>query len=389
VIVNSTIVKFMFVLAALVVLPQLAKPVPDRPAPIDAWIEQLGHPIVVKQNKARRSLQRLGEPAIPKLRTAVKSHPAPLVRKVAAEVVASIERGEILSIGTGASYWFNRVAFTHDGQHALVTGGAVIFMDLSEGKEFRRDLELQFARLGLAISHDGKKFATGHQNDLIIRIGDIKTGKVTQTLQGHKGGVHALAFSPEGDRLLSGSLDGTLRLWDLKIGKEVMRFPGVTDQIRSVDFSADGKRVLSGHSGPKSEFRVRLWNCETGKEIQSLKGHAQDVTAVFFLPDGKSAATTGMDGVAILWNLENGKEIRRMTHKGGIYGAALSSDGKRLLTAGFGDKTVRLWELNSGRELKSFGNHGGAALGVAFSRDGHFALSSDARAMIRMWRLPD
>jgi hypothetical protein len=39
--------------------------------------------------------------------------------------------------------------------------------------------------------------------------------------------------------------------------------------------------------------------------------------------------------------------------------------------------------------LKSFGEHGGAALGVAFSRDGRFALSSDARATIRLWRLPE
>ena len=367
--------------------------VPDRPAPIDErmeqWIEQLGHPDKLKQTEARQRLQRLGEPALSRLRAAAKSHPQPVVRKVIAEVAACIERGEILSIGTGASYWFNRVAFTHDGRHALVTGGALIVMDLLDGKESRRDLELAFARLGLAISNDGKQFATGHQYDPVVRIGDIKTGKVTQTLQGHKAGVHAVAFSPQADRLVSAGLDGTLRLWDLKTGKEVKRFPGITDLVRSVDFSGDGKRILSGHSGAKSEFLVRLWDPETGKEIYSLKGHSQDVTAVFFLPDGRSAVSAGMDGIAILWNLNNGKETRRMTHKGGIYGAALSSDGKRLLTAGFGDKTVRLWELDSGKELRSFGNHGGAALGVAFSRDGHFALSSDARATIRMWRLPD
>jgi WD40 repeat protein len=391
--VNSTIVKYLLVLAAIASVPPVAAPVPDRPAPIDdrieQWIEQLGHPDKLKHNEARQRLQRLGEPALARLRMSAKSHPRPVVRKAAAEVTACIERGEILSIGTGASYWFNRVAFTHDGRHALVTGGALILMDLLDGKESRRELELAFARLGLAISHDGRQFATGHQHDPIVRIGDIKTGKVTQTLQGHKSGVHALAFSPTADRLVSGSLDGTLRLWDLKSGKEVKRFPGVTDQIRSVDFSADGKRILSGHFGPKSGFLVRLWDAETGKEIYKLKGHSQDVTAVFFLPDGKYLVSAGMDGIAIIWNLENGKEIRRMTHKGGIYGAAVSWDGKRLLTAGFGDKTVRLWELDSGKELKSFGNHGGAALGVAFSRDGHFALSSDARATIRMWRLPD
>ncbi len=385
---KSTFTRLFVLVAAIGVDPSLARGVPAPPPPIDEWIEQLGHADAARRQEARLKLQRVGEPALAKVQKAAKEHASPLVRAMATDIAACIQRGEVLSIGTGSSYWFNRVAFTTDGRHALVTGGALITMDLLEAKEVGRDLELNFARLGLAISRDGETFATGHQHDNNIRVGEVKTRKVTQTLQGHQGGVHAVAFSPRGDRLVSGSLDRTLRLWDLKTGKEMKKFPDITDQIRSVDFSPDGKQILSGHFGPKSEFLVRLWDAEAGKEIRSFKAHKQDVSAVFFLPDGKSAVSAAMDGTAIVWNLENGKEVRRMTQTGGIYGAAVSGDGKRLLTAGFGDRTVRLWELESGKELKSFPNHGAAALGVAFSKDGQFALSSDARATIRLWRLP-
>jgi WD40 repeat protein len=379
---------FVLPLIAVGAWAPAARPVPAPTAPIDEWIDQLGHPDPARQRAARFKLQRHGEPALAKLRHAAKQHPQPLVRSRAAEVAECIGRGEIMAIGTGTGYWFNRIAFTPDSRCAVVTGGAVILMDLLEGKEVRRDLELQFARRGLALSPSGKQFATGHQGDRLVRIGDVATGKVTQTLAGHQNGVHAVAFSPDGNRLVSGGIDNSLRLWDLKAGKEIRKFPGITDQVCSVDFSGDGKRVLSGHGGPGSGFLVRLWDCDTGKEIAGYKVHSGDVMAVFFLPDGTTVVSASQDGSAVVWDVDRGKEIRRMKHEGGIHGAARSPDSKRLLTAGFGDKTVRLWELASGRELKSFVGHDGAALGVAFSPDGLFALSCDARATVRLWCLP-
>jgi WD40 repeat protein len=367
----------------------LAWAAPAPPPPIDEWIDKLGHADAAKRAEARRNLQRLGEPALAKVQAAADGHPVPAVRQAAAEVADCIRRGEILSVSTGPEgYWFNRVAFLSDGRHALVTGGAVISVDLIDGREVGRDLELQFARPGLAVSADGKRFATGHQNDAIVRVGDAATRRVTQTLHGHRAGVYAVAFSPRADRLVSGGLDGTLRLWDLDTGKELKQFPGIADQVHSVDYSADGRRILSGHFGPKSGFPARLWDVDGGRELATLKGHTREVTVVHFRPDGMTAVSAAMDGAAIVWDLGTGKEVRRMAHPGGIHGAALSPDGKRLLTAGFGDKTVRLWDLEAGRELKSFGGHGGAALGVAFSRDGRLALSTDARATVRLWRLP-
>jgi WD40 repeat protein len=380
--------RSLLIAAALVVWAPAATAVVAPAPPITAWVEQLGEPVPARQAEAIRRLQWQGEAALAHLRRAVLHHPQPRVRKLAADLVARIERGEVAVIGTGINYWFNRVAFTRDGRHAIVTGGGVILMDLLEGKEVRRDLELAFARNGLDLSADGKRFATGHQNDRVVRIGEVATGKVTQTLQGHTAGVFAVAFSPHADRLVSGSTDRSLRLWDVKTGKELRRFPEITDQVRSVAYSADGKQILSGHCGPGSDFAVRLWDVEGGKELHRLKSHQQEVTAVLFLPDGKRAVSTGSDGAAIIWDLTTGKDIRRMMHAGGIRGAALSPDGKRLLTAGFGDRTVRLWDLATAREQRRFVGHDTAVLGVAFSSDGAFALSCDARATVRLWRLP-
>jgi WD40 repeat protein len=359
---------------------------------IDKWIERLGDDEFSRREEASRHLEKLGEAALKALRKAAKEHASAEVRSRAAELVRQIEkelRGELLAFGNEAGYWLNRVAFTPDGRQAVATGGAVILYDLATGKELRRSHELNFARLGLALSRDGKYFVTGHQFDNAVRMGEVQTGTEVKSFVGHTGGVFAVALSPDGTRIASGGLDKTLRLWDVKTAKELRQFPGIKDMIRSVDFSADSRRLVSGHSGANdTPYLVRLWDVDTGKEVAAFKAHTGEVNAVRLLPDGTSLLSAGMDGALIIWDIKTGKEVRRMKHDGGVYSAAVSPDGRRALTAGFGDRTVRLWDLATGREVRRLDGHPGAVLGVAFSPDGARALSCDSRCTLRLWRLP-
>jgi tricorn protease-like protein len=374
---------------ALTLLPALV--VAEEKPDIDQLIKNLGHDDFDVRTEARTKLEKIGEPALEKLRKA-RTHDDVEIRDSATYLVTRIEkslRGEISHFGQPSQYWLNRVVFSPDGTQAIATGGAVIWYDLATGREVNRVMELNFARAGFSLSTDGKTFATGHQYDNVVRIGAVDTGKEVKSFAGHTGGVYAVAFSPDGKTIVSGGLDRTLRLWDVGSGREVRQFAGVRDQIRSACFSPDGKRVASGHWGPGSEFQVRLWDVDTGKELKSFGAHRADVTATLFTPDGKQLLSTGMDGAIILWDVEKGKEVRRMTHQGGVYNAAMSPDGKRVLTAGYGDRMVRLWELSTGKELRRLDGHTGAVLGVAFSPDGKRALSCDSRTTLYLWKMPD
>jgi WD40 repeat protein len=363
----------------------------DDGAEIKKLITQLGNEDADQRREAAERLQEIGEPATAALREAAKTHADPDVRLRAGLVLRSIETsrfGEIKSLGQGTNgYWFNRVAFTADGKSALVTGGGVIRYDLENGKEVYRVLEVQFGRNGLALSKDRTLFLTGHQHDKLVRLGEVKTGKVLRSFEGHTAGVHAVALSPNGDRAVSGGDDGTLRLWEVKTGKELRQFKDVTDRVFCAAFAPDGRHVASGHYGPRTSFLVRLWDADTGKEVRSFKGHTGDVTAVAFLPDGRSLLSASIDGTLRLWEIETGKELRTMKHEGGVRDVAVTSDGKRAVSAGWGDKAVRLWELTTGRELHCFEGHATRVLGVAISPDGRQALSCDANHTVRLWRL--
>ena len=109
--------RYLLLVVAIAASAMPAWAVPAPAPPIDEWIAQLGDSDAGKRDKARRILQGLGEPVLAKVRQAAKEHPDPAVRKLAEEVAACIDRGEILSISTGnTSYWLNRVAFTPDDQ---------------------------------------------------------------------------------------------------------------------------------------------------------------------------------------------------------------------------------------------------------------------------------
>jgi len=227
----------------------------------------------------------------------------------------------------------------------------------------------------VAFSPDGKQLLTGSV-DNTARLWDIQ-GNLIKELTGHQGLVWAVAFSPDGKQILTGSVDNTARLWDNQ-GNLIKELTGHQGDLRAVAFSPDGKQLLTG----SSDKTARLWDNQ-GNLIKELTGHQNLVWDVAFSPNGKQLLTGSYDKTARLWD-NQGNLIKELTgHQGWVKAVAFSLDGKQLLT-GSDDHTVRLWD-NKGNLIQELTGHQGGVNAVAFSLDGKQLLTGSDDHTVRLW----
>jgi RNA polymerase sigma factor (sigma-70 family) len=126
--------------------------------------------------------------------------------------------------------------------------------------------------------------------DFSLRGHDVTRNRELPALKGHNGSVVAVAFSPDGKSVATGSSDGTVRLWERATGKalHVLRGHDRPSRVGGLAFAPDGKTLASGGDDGK----VILWDPAAGKVRDELRGHRGRIEAVSFSPDGKLLAAS-------------------------------------------------------------------------------------------------
>lgn len=214
------------------------------------------------------------------------------------------------------------------------------------------------------------------------RIHDID--KIIEALD-RRAPVSAVAFSPDGALIASGSEDHRVRVWQVATGRLLRRLEGHSSAVTAVAFSPDGNALASA----SNDRTVRLWDAHSGRLLRTLQGHVYHVYAVAFDAQGRWLATASWDRTIQLWDARRGVVVRKLRgHGAPIRAIDFSRDGKRL-ASGADDHTVRLWSVDTGAQLRSLAGHTGPVTAVRFRPDGKWLFSGSADQTVRMWRLPD
>ncbi|MGV0105832.1 protein kinase domain-containing protein [Nostoc sp. DSM 114167] len=246
---------------------------------------------------------------------------------------------------------------------------------------------------------------------------DRQNWKCVQTLKGHSSMVHAIAISPDGQFIASGSNDKTIKLWQVNTGKLVRQlgrwYSSHSSMVHSVAFSPipiSSNLSYQGESGKSAgvadlnrgilasgswDNTIKLWDVNTGKEIRTLTGHANWVNSVTFSPDGKFLASGSADCTIKLWQVNTGIEIQTFTgHSDPVSSVAYSprtfttnSQDRQLVASGSNDYTIKLWQVYTGRNIYTFTGHSFFVNCIAFSKNGEIIASGSGDNTIKLWHI--
>ena len=299
--------------------------------------------------------------------------------------------------------WISSMSYSPDGTTLAASGtydGTVQLWDVDSG-QIKDTLELSGsvysvaytpdgASLVIVSSHtvaytpDGASLVTNSDHGT-VRLWDVDSGQIKDTLPEHTIWVNSVAFSPDGATLASSHMDYTVRLWDVPSRqieiKNSLTLPGHIVWSGSVAFSPDGATLASGHG----DGAVRLWDVVSSRaELILLQKHQGAVLSVAYSPDGGTLASGGYDGTVRLWDADSGQfKTTLKGHNGPVSSVAYSLDGATL-ASGSNDDTIRLWDVDSG-QLKAIIE--GQVRSVAFSPDGGTLASGSYDDAIRLWEV--
>lgn len=233
-----------------------------------------------------------------------------------------------------------------------------------------KDIAVNFREVRLAASLEGS-----------MRIWDIQGSAEIQRFSGHRGQVSAIAYHPDGERMLSGSFDSTLLLWEIESGTIVQNYVGHEGGVVAVAFNPDGSRFVSG----SNDQTARIWDTESGEITLTLEGHDANITSVAWHPSSAIVATGALDSRIIIWDADTGEQLLVLEgHTSSVASVEFNADGTRLLSASF-DNSLIMWDTSSGEQIQQFNGHTGSVFAGSFSLDGRQIVSGSVDRTVRVW----
>ncbi|SNT09810.1 MULTISPECIES: trypsin-like peptidase domain-containing protein [unclassified Azospirillum] len=267
-----------------------------------------------------------------------------------------------------------------------------------QNREIKTLVGHEGAVIEAAFSPDGKRVSTASV-DGTVRVWDLSRHTSTATiLKGHAEWVtvsrfgagdrlETANFSPDGGKVITSTADGATQVWDLSAPT-----PTATilqehfDRVIAASFSTDGKRVVTA-SGDNT---ARVWDLSAPTPTATiLKGHTGWVNAASFSPDGKQVVTASNDSTARVWDLSEQYPTATILQWGisPVTTASFSPDGRQVVTTSSGN-TAQLWDMSSPEPtLTILEGHTGGISAASFNTDGKRVLTASLDNTVRVWDL--
>ncbi len=318
------------------------------------------------------------------------------------------------------------VAFTPDGKYVVSGSGdhTLKVWDSATGKEiksFGGPTGHQNLVMSVSVNPDGSLIASGG-TDNTAKIWDFPSSTSLRSLAKSEG-ASILAVSPDGAKLAGGDKDGHVKIWNSADGKELFQLNGHRGPITGLAFTGNGQFLISCGK----DKTLRFWNPANGQSLGVIGAHTTEVRGLAVSPNNNAVYSAGADGSLKFWTLppvasktlgrSNGDAVTSLALSGdgnafvsgcadksvrlanatndqvirefkganaGIESVALSPNGA-LIAAGTADKRMLIWQANDGRLLA---NAPGPVTGLAFHPNSNQLLTGGSDGSLKLWAMP-
>ena len=239
----------------------------------------------------------------------------------------------------------------------------------------------------LAFSPDGDLLITGTSGGRLILWDPGFRNTRLFNLRAHRKPVTSVSFSHDGNKVASASENGWVRLWTVETTEELKR-----DRLREAQFEQAANIVTFSPNEDNLIVamavgnRVELWGFDTWEKFLVLEERSQ-VNSLSFHSDGAKLFVGLKDGTVSLWDLEDGDRLRSFQLETTVSDLAISPDGA-LLAVGSRDNAVHLWNIDRWSEICKIVGHKGDVTSVTFSPVDNRVLASGALdGTVRIWKI--
>jgi cytochrome c len=200
-------------------------------------------------------------------------------------------------------------------------------------------------------------------------------------LIGHGGTVRAVAVSPDGARVATGSFDYSAMLWEFSDQSEIAVLEGHEGPVNDVAFADAGRIVVTA----ADDGAVRLFDAADGAPLRAIAVHDHKAMGLAVSASGGLIASAGWDRTARLTTTA-GDSVLVLDHPAPVNAVAFAA-GDTLLATGSHDGVIRLFRLDDGAAAGELEGHG---LGVTrlLAWDNATLISAGIDGSIRVWDLP-
>jgi WD40 repeat protein len=217
-----------------------------------------------------------------------------------------------------------------------------------------------------------------------VTVLEADTGGALNSFIGHPAYGGVATFDPLNGWLAMAGSDGTIQIWDPLERVSLATLTAQGSSIADIALSPDGTRVVSG----SLDRRVRVWEWEAGTPLAEWDAGEADISRVTFASDGDRVAAGTSAGVRV-WSISSGADVAQFPLEGGAQRVLRFSPNGRYLVGGSQAAGVHVWTLGANTLLSQLPEVDGDNITAHFSPDSLMLITGSVGRPVSLWNLTE